>query len=218
MSPCLNRIAKTVPTLIGPLTLALVFLALPATEARAQYYGYPGMGGGFGYGFPGYGYSGMGGGFGYPGIGGGYGYGYGPGLGGGVPGFGYGGGYYGGGYYGGGFGYGASPIYGYGGPGPGVYNPLFGMGLTPLGVNQRHDRTLRPGSWRDELHPRLRAGHCSSTRDRRNGSWYGVDPGARPNDDDGSCAGRHDQSAVTTSTANQQRIPKFLREFFRDFV
>ncbi len=99
-------------------------------------YGYPGMGGGMGYGYPGmgggmgYGYPGMGGGmgYGYPGMGGGMGYGY-PGMGGGM---GYAAPYYGGGL---GYGYGPSIIYGYGNPGPGVYNPTFGLGLTPLGVN-----------------------------------------------------------------------------------
>jgi hypothetical protein len=132
MSSCLHRSATPIP--IVTLTLALVFHALPATEARAQFYGYPGMGGGMGYGYPGlgggfgYGYPGLGGGmgYGYPGMGVGFGYGY-PGMGGGFG--------YAGGYYGGGFGYGASPIYGYGNPGPGVYNPMFGVGLTPLGVN-----------------------------------------------------------------------------------
>jgi len=123
MSSCLHRSATRFATLILTLTLALVFYALTATEARAQFYGYPGMGGGMGYGYPGMG-GGMG--YGYPGMGGGMGYGY-PGMGGGMG--------YAAPYYGGGFGYGPSIIYGYGNTGPGVYNPMFGLGLTPLGVN-----------------------------------------------------------------------------------
>jgi hypothetical protein len=128
-----------------------------ATPARAQIMGYPispygysapyygGWGGvypGFGYGGLGYGgigYGGLGyGGIGYGGIGygglgyGGIGYGgigYG-GVGYGYPGYGYGYGYPGYGYAG----------YGYGGYGgyplipPGIFNPLFGLGLSPLGV------------------------------------------------------------------------------------
>ena len=135
-----DRIVTTSPALILALTLALAFVALPASTVHAQFVGggFPGMGGGFGGGFPG-----MGGGFGggFPGMGGGFGYGY-PGMGGGFGygGFGMGGGFgYGGLGMGGGFGYGGlgnyGPIYGYGGPGPGVFNPLFGVGLTPLGVN-----------------------------------------------------------------------------------
>lgn len=134
--------------IVGP---ALVLVAAAAliwspSRARAQFpgYGYGGYGvggyGGFGgyggyggYGYPmgGYGYGGFG--YGYPGYAGygfgGFGYGYGN------PGFGYGYptvgypvglpapmyGYYGGGY---GFGYG----------GPGAFNPLFGVGMTPLGL------------------------------------------------------------------------------------
>ena len=73
------------------------------------YYAYPGMG--YGYGMMGYGYPMMGG-AGY----GGYGY---------YPGFAYGGpGFR---YYG----------FGYGNPGfytPGLMNPLFGVGMTPLGA------------------------------------------------------------------------------------
>jgi hypothetical protein len=142
MSPPLPRIALSSWTLT--VLLALLLLIVPAGPTHAQY-------GGYGYGFPGYGYPGFGAGYGYPGFGGGYGY---PGFGGGYgyPGFGggYGSGYgygYGYPYYGGGgsFAYGVPGIsiavpgpYGpsfYGSPGPGVYNPLFGAGLTPLGVN-----------------------------------------------------------------------------------
>jgi hypothetical protein len=118
--------ARTIkPILLGTLTLTLALLVAPAAPAHAQFYGYgygygygiPGVGAPYGYGVPGYGY-----GFGYPGFGYGYpayygGFGYGaPGLGYGVAGT----------YPG---------IYGYGPSGPGDYNPLFGAGLTPLGVN-----------------------------------------------------------------------------------
>ena len=127
--------------------LALAILLVPARPARAQFpaYGGGGMGfaypawgyGGF-YGYPGMGYDGMG--YGYGGMGygyGGMGYGYG-GMGYGFPGM-------GGGFYGG-YGY---PGYAYGGPGfqyygfgygnpgfytPGLMNPLFGIGMTPLGA------------------------------------------------------------------------------------
>jgi hypothetical protein len=141
--------------------LVLAILLVPARPARAQFpayggggmgfaypawnyggfYGYPGMGYdgmGYGYGGMGYGYGGMG--YGYGGMGygyGGMGYGYG-GMGYGFPGM-------GGGFYGG-YGY---PGYAYGGPGfqyygfgygnpgfytPGLMNPLFGIGMTPLGA------------------------------------------------------------------------------------
>jgi hypothetical protein len=153
MSAHLDCFAKPFPAMFLTVTLALAVVALPATEARAQFYGpgYPGVAGGYGFGAPGFGNGGFGapgfgnGGFGAPGFGnGGFGA---PGFGNGgfgAPGFGYGGfgfgypGYaYGAPYYGGGFGYGFGPsiIYGYGNPGPGVFNPLFGTGLTPLGVN-----------------------------------------------------------------------------------
>jgi hypothetical protein len=90
-------------------------------------YGYPGLGYGFGY--PALGYGGYGYGYGYPGLGyGGYGYGY-PGLGYGFGGYGFG---YGGYAYGAGYG-GLTP-YTSGFTAPGTYNPLFGLGLTPLGV------------------------------------------------------------------------------------
>jgi hypothetical protein len=110
----------------------LVFSAAPA---RAQGFGYGGYAGYPGLGYGGYGY----GGFGYPGYGyGGYGYGgYGYG---GYPGF-YGGGFtpsmigYGPGYmfptYGYGMGYNTGYGFGYTG---GYYNPMFGVGLTPLGT------------------------------------------------------------------------------------
>jgi hypothetical protein len=133
MTACLQRWATRFSTPILTLTVGLALLALTATESRAQFY--PGMGGGFGYGYPGmgggfgYGYPGMGGGFGYgyPSMGGGFGYGS-PGMGGGL-------GYAAPGYGGFAYGYGPSIIYGYGNTGPGVYNPMFGLGLSPLGVN-----------------------------------------------------------------------------------
>ena len=109
----------------GGAALALALGILPAATARGQLMGYGGMGyggmgyGGMGYGYPGMGYGGMG--YGYPGFGyGGYGYGgYGYGLP--VGGSGYGYGYPG-------FGYGYFPFL------PGLSNPLFGVGMTPLGV------------------------------------------------------------------------------------
>jgi hypothetical protein len=109
---------------------ALLVLIVPASRSQAQGYGYGA------YGYPGYGYGYGGPGFGY-GYGAGYGYGYPV------------GGYYG---YGGAFGFGLGvgysypPVsYNYFGNGyPGVQaplvsgvgdlNPLFGLGLTPLGV------------------------------------------------------------------------------------
>lgn len=126
MSWLLDRLLRSARTWTLPLALAMFFLAVPATTLRAQIFGY----GGYGYGYPGFGYGYPGFGYGYPGFGYGYGFGY--------PGFGYGG-------YG--FGYGGPGVtiagpyapygypYGYGGYGPGALNPLFGLGLTPLGVN-----------------------------------------------------------------------------------
>jgi hypothetical protein len=108
----------------------VVCLIASAPAANAQFANYGGM---YGYGFPGgfgYGMSGFGGGFyGGPGFGFGYpmmmgGFGY--------PGMGYG---FGGGY---GFGYGYGPgafLGGYPGYGmPGLWNPLFGVGMSPLGA------------------------------------------------------------------------------------
>ena len=126
---------------VRTLALALVLTFLSATQARAQYgMGYGGYGayGGMGYGGYGMGYGGMGyggyggyGGMGYGGIGyGGYG-----GIGnGGFNGYGYGGL----GYYGLGAGY-LPPGYS-----AGYINPLFGVGLSPLGVQSAlGDRALR---------------------------------------------------------------------------
>jgi hypothetical protein len=106
-----------------------ILAALPALPVRAQFlgygYGYPAYGAGYGYGSLGYG-----GAYGYGGPGLGYGYGFGDG---GYPAF---GGAYSFGAPGPSFvtPYAPLGIY-YGGPGPGVYNPLFGVGLSPLGVN-----------------------------------------------------------------------------------
>jgi hypothetical protein len=109
------------------LTLAMVIVLVPAKDVGAQFMAYGG-----GYGFPamgyGYGYPGLGYGYDYPGLGygyapyayGGFGYGYGYGY----PGYAYGLGYPG-------------NFYGLDNPGfytPGLMNPLFGVGLTPLGV------------------------------------------------------------------------------------
>ena len=109
--------------------LAVAILLLSTAPAHAQFPAYGG--GGMGFAYPGWGYGGF---YGYPAMG----YGYG--------GMGYGYPMMGGGYYGG---YGGHPMFGYGYPGfryygfgygnpgfytPGLMNPLFGVGLTPLGV------------------------------------------------------------------------------------
>ncbi len=152
MSSALGSLRGVTPAFV----LIVVALVFGPEAARAQFPGY-----GWGYGFPGYGYaaypgpygfgmsgfgSGMGYGFGMPGFGYGIGYGYGFGM----PGFGYGMGY---GY--GMPGYGLGVGYGNGVPGLGIYygspafgvvgsgspivnspylNPLFGVGMTPLGL------------------------------------------------------------------------------------
>ena len=129
------------------LAVALVVLALAFTprSCQAQFFGYGGWGfpgygmyGGYGWGFPG---MGMGYGFGYPAMGFGWGY---PMMGG----FGFGGPMMGGFGFGGpmmgDYGYGYGYPFGAGYPGfaytgallSNPYtNPLFGVGLTPLGVN-----------------------------------------------------------------------------------
>jgi hypothetical protein len=145
-------------TLGWSLILAFAIVLIPTDGAQAQYMGYGGWGGGY----PGWGYGGWGwGGYGYPSVA--YNYGYpGYGLGNipvsgnfvmGAPGYGYGGmggyGYGGMGGYGyggmGGYGYGGMGGYGYGGfgyapggigmSGVGYWNPMFGVGLTPLGTS-----------------------------------------------------------------------------------
>jgi hypothetical protein len=145
----MRRLIKRLGNSFAILTLALAILLVSAGNAKAQFpayggggwsigypfwgygYGFPGMGygyGGFGYGGMGYGFGGMGyGGMGFGGMGyGGMGYG----------GMGFGGmgyGYPGIGYIRGipGYGYGYGNIYSYTSP---LYNPLFGIGLTPLGA------------------------------------------------------------------------------------
>jgi hypothetical protein len=116
----------------GSVVLALAILLIASPPVHAQFPPFGGMGP-YGYG-PGWGYGGY---YGYPLMGpgyGGYGYGY-PWYGYGYPGYGFGYGYagLGAGYYGGygypGFGYGYAGVYS-----RGLVNPLFGTGLTPLGV------------------------------------------------------------------------------------
>ena len=128
--------------LAGLLFLTLALVLVSSAPARAQFPAYGG--GGMAVGYPGWG--GYGGFYGYPAMGyGGMGYGYG-GMGYGYGGMGYGNPMMGGGFYGG---YGGYPAYGYGYPGfryygfgygnpgfytPGLMNPLFGVGMTPLGA------------------------------------------------------------------------------------
>ena len=127
LMPCINRLPWTS-------ILAAAIVLVSAAPARAQFPAYGG--GGMAVGYPGWGYGGF---YGYPAMGyGGMGYGYG--------GMGYGYPVMGGGFYGG---YGGYPVYGYGYPGfryygfgygnpgfytPGLMNPLFGVGMTPLGA------------------------------------------------------------------------------------
>jgi hypothetical protein len=119
MNRLLGRIARSARTLT--LALPLLFLCGPTTRAQAQFfggYGFPGYGYGMGMGFPGYGYGmgyGLGYGFGYPPYSEGYLF-NGAGVTMAVPGP-----------------FGVYP--GYGSYGYGASNPLFGLGLTPLGVN-----------------------------------------------------------------------------------
>jgi hypothetical protein len=115
--------------------LALAILLVSARTASAQFPAYGG--GGMAFGYPGWGYGGF---YGYPAIGYGYGYG-GIGYGSGAVGYGYPGPAYGfpawGGNFYGGYGYPAYYGFGYGNPGfytPGLLNPLFGVGMTPLGA------------------------------------------------------------------------------------
>jgi len=113
------------------LILALTILLVSSGTASAQFPAYGG--GGMAVGYPGWGYGGF---YGYPAMGYGGFYGY-PGMGYGYGGIGYGGMGYG---YGGiAYGYPGFQYYGfgYGNPGfytPGLMNPLFGVGMTPLGV------------------------------------------------------------------------------------
>jgi hypothetical protein len=141
----MQRLRKRLEGTARVLALAAVIVVVSAGSSRAQYlgygsgwggYGYPGFGLG-GYGLGGYGLGGYGG-FGYPAVGfANYGFGY-PGFGYGYPGFGFGYGYPGFGF--GGFSYGYGSAYSGLTPyslyldTPGSYNPLFGLGMTPLGV------------------------------------------------------------------------------------
>ena len=160
-------------------TLSMVLALLVASPglAMAQF-----LGGGYGYGgwgYGGYGYPGFGfGGYGVSPYGYGYGYGY-PGYGMGYGGMGYGGMGYGysgmGGFYPGyGYGYGYGTLYpnitaGYAlGYAPGVpyagpamsspyTNPLFGLGLTPLGVQSYFTESNMLGRGQLEADRRTRA-------------------------------------------------------------
>lgn len=133
--------------------LVAVFLIAPTTRARAQFIGYPG----YGYGYPGYGYGYPAYGYAYPAYGYGYGLaGAGAGLAYGYPGYAYASPAFG--YR---YGYGAAlnpayPVYNpYLYSGYGNFNPLFGVGLTPLGVQSalaeapltRYSRGYGPRPW-----------------------------------------------------------------------
>ena len=122
MSRLLDRLGNPHRRYWRALVPAFAFLlAAPATGAQAQFVGYGMPGYGYGYGYPGFG-------LGYPAYGN-----MGYGFGGGFPAF------PPGAYYGGPAITVAAPYapfgVAYGGTGPGAYNPLFGLGLTPLGVN-----------------------------------------------------------------------------------
>jgi hypothetical protein len=130
------RLIGNLSKLGASLTLAVAVLLVSSQEAQAQFPAFGGGGMAVGYPFFGYGYGFPGMGYGYGGLGYGYpigGYGIGPY---GVGGYGYGGMGFGMGYgpfgYGfGGYGYGYPDIYAQTSP---LYNPLFGVGLTPLGA------------------------------------------------------------------------------------
>jgi len=145
----MDRHRKALERLWWSLTLALVIVLMPSEKADAQMVGFGAAVGptsfgynngypmvnypftSFGNAYPGVGYGGMGYGMGYGGMGyGGMGYG-GMGYGGmGYGGMGYGGMGYGGMGYGGmGYGGGYAGYYG-----TGWQNPMFGVGLTPLGT------------------------------------------------------------------------------------
>jgi hypothetical protein len=126
----MRKLIKCLGRLRWTLVLALAILLVSSAPAHAQFPAYGG--GGMAFGYPGWGYGGF---YGYPAMG--YGMGYG-GMGYGGMGFG-GMGYGGMGYGGTGFGYPGFEYYGfgYGNPGfytPGLMNPLFGVGMTPLGA------------------------------------------------------------------------------------
>ncbi len=145
----MRRLTKCLGSLGRTLILALAIVLFSSVTASAQFPAYGG--GGIAVGYPGWGYGGF---CGYPAVGYGYGglYGY--------PAMGYGGiGFAGAGYgYGyGGFGYGYPGFqyygFGYGNPGfytPGLLNPLFGVGMTPLGAQSYlyETQVLGRRSWR----------------------------------------------------------------------
>ena len=159
---CLGKRAQTLSMVLG------LVLASPGL-ARAQFlggFGYGGWGYG-GYGYPGYGFGGYGVspymygyGYGYPAYGmgyGGMGYGY-PGMGGFYPGYEYG--------YGtlypnitAGYALGYSPGLPYAGPAMSspYTNPLFGLGLTPLGVQSYFAESNLLGRGQLEADRRTRA-------------------------------------------------------------
>jgi hypothetical protein len=119
----MRELIKRLGRLRWTLMLALAVLLVSSQSAKAQFPGYGGWG--MGYGYPAWGYGGMA--YGYPawGYGGPYGYPY---MGYGYPMYGFAYGY----SYprpGLGIGYGNLGFY----P-PGLMNPLFGVGMTPLGV------------------------------------------------------------------------------------
>jgi hypothetical protein len=130
----MNRLRRLFLRCAPILVVTVALLGFGARPAEAQYYGYgyPGYGGGFGMGGYPYALGGYGNGVGL----GGYGYG--------VGGYGYGIGGYGYGSYPAGYQYGYTPFLGsipgynmgmpYGWTGPGSWNPLFGVGTTPLAV------------------------------------------------------------------------------------
>ena len=160
--------------------VALVVVALAVTPhvARAQFpgfgwggYGYPAYGYGmygnpYGYGYPGLSYGAMGFGYGYPAMG------YGMGMGYGGMGMGYGG--MGMGYGGMGMGYGYPAMgYAYGYPGvsyagPMIASPyansLFGVGLSPLGVNSYFTEANQMGRAQLRANQRARAGVMNGGR------------------------------------------------------
>jgi hypothetical protein len=152
------------------LVLIVATLVFAPGTARAQFpgygwgYGFPGYGygyaGPFGYGMPGYGY-GMGYGFGMPGYGMGYGYG--------MPGYGYGYGMEGYGFPGTGiyYGYPAFAGFGYGGIATSPYlNPLFGLGLTPLGIHSYFTEMNLLGRGQLQASQRARARELQGYRGR----------------------------------------------------
>lgn len=163
MSSTLGSIRGIAQSLI----LIVAALALASGAANAQFPGY-----GWGYGFPAYGYGayaspfgyGMAGygygmpGYGYPGMAYGYGYGM-AGYGYGMPGY---------GYPGMGYGYADRPAIGYASPitASPYMNPLFGVGLTPLGVQSYLTEANLLGRGQLEADRRARARDLQRLRGR----------------------------------------------------